>query len=49
MSKLINEDSIYYDLSNTIKSMDNLLIDIKNNPKKYVNISLWGGDKKSNK
>jgi len=49
VSRLINEDSIYYDLSNTIKSMDNLLIDIKNNPKKYVNISLWGGDKKSNK
>ena len=49
VSKFINEDSIYYDLSNTIQSMDNLLIDIKNNPKKYINISLWGGDKKSNK
>ena len=49
VSKFINEDSIYYDLSNTIQSMDNLLIDIKNNPKKYINLSLWGGDKKSNK
>jgi len=49
MQKLINEDSIYNDLSNTIQSMDNLLNDIRNNPKKYVNISLWGGDKKSNK
>ena len=49
MQKLLNEDSIYNDLSNTIQSMDNLLNDIRNNPKKYVNISLWGGDKKSNK
>ena len=42
-------DSIYIELSNTINSMDNLLLDIKENPKKYVNISLFGGDKKNEK
>tara|TARA_Y100001968_G_C19412308_1_gene747002 strand:- start:43 stop:933 length:891 start_codon:yes stop_codon:yes gene_type:complete len=49
VQKLLNEDAIYDELSNTIKSMDNLLNDIQNNPKKYINFSLWGGDKKSNK
>ena len=49
VGKLIYSDSIYNDLSNTIKSLDKLINDIKKNPKKYVNISLWGNDKKSEK
>ena len=49
VQKILHDDAIYNDLSNTIKSMDNLLNDIQNNPKKYINLSLWGGDKKSNK
>ena len=49
VQKIIHDDAIYNELANTIKSMDNLLNDIQNNPKKYINLSLWGGDKKSNK
>ena len=49
VQKILHDDAIYNDLSNTIKSMDNLLNDIQNNPKKYINLSLWGGDKKTNK
>ena len=49
VGKLINQDDIYNELSNTIKSMDGLINDIKQNPKKYVNISLWGGDNKKSK
>tara|TARA_B100000530_G_C15774246_1_gene414806 strand:- start:235 stop:792 length:558 start_codon:yes stop_codon:yes gene_type:complete len=49
LAKVLNEDSIYIDLSNTIKSMDELLNDVRQNPKKYINISLWGGDKKNAK
>ena len=49
MGHLINNDSLYNELANTLHSMDQLLIDIKENPKKYVNLSLWGGDKKSDK
>ena len=49
LSKLLNQDSIYNELSNAIKSMDQLLIDVKENPKRYVNISLWGSDKKGQK
>ena len=47
--KFVYNDSIYNELATTLNSFDELLIDIRNNPKKYVNISLWGGDKKSSK
>lgn len=47
--KFVYNDSIYNELANTLNSFDELLVDIKKNPKKYVNISLWGGDKKSSK
>lgn len=49
IGKIIYQDSIYHDLKNVINSMDNLLIDIQNNPKKYINISIWGNDKKNSK
>ena len=49
MGQLIYNDSIYNNLSNTLNSMDELLTDIKSNPKKYINLSIWGGDKKSSK
>ncbi len=45
LGKLLNNDSLYNDLSSTIQSLEQLIDDIKLNPKKYVNISLWGKDK----
>ena len=41
-SKLLNEDSLYLEISNTIKDLDLLINDIKENPKKYINVSIWG-------
>lgn len=50
MGKLINEDSIYNSLGQTIKDLDLLLIDLKANPKKYVHFSVFGkSDKKTQK
>jgi phospholipid/cholesterol/gamma-HCH transport system substrate-binding protein len=40
--KLINEDSVYISLQKTMKDLDNLLIDLKANPKKYVHFSVFG-------
>lgn len=40
---LLNDKSLYLNLSNTAQSADNLLIDLKSNPKRYVNFSLFGG------
>ncbi len=49
IGKIIHQDSIYNNLQNVTNSMNHLLIDIQNNPKKYINISIWGNDKKNNK
>lgn len=49
VGKLINEDSVYYSLEKTIKDLDNLLIDLKTNPKKYVHFSVFGSGKQSAK
>jgi phospholipid/cholesterol/gamma-HCH transport system substrate-binding protein len=40
--KLIYDESIYDNLTNTLNSLDALLSDIKENPKRYVNISIFG-------
>lgn len=39
---LLNDSSIYRDLDATIVSVDSLLTDIKNNPRRYINISVFG-------
>ncbi|MEE4116585.1 MAG: MlaD family protein [Marinilabiliaceae bacterium] len=44
--KLVDDDSLYINLSNSLRSLDELLSDIENNPGRYVNISLFGNRKK---
>jgi phospholipid/cholesterol/gamma-HCH transport system substrate-binding protein len=39
---LLNNKDLYVNLSNTASSADHLLIDLKNNPKRYVHFSLFG-------
>lgn len=45
--KLITNDSLYTNLSNSLGSLDMLLQDMKTNPKRYVHFSLFG--KKNNR
>ncbi len=40
--KLVTDDSLYTNLSNSLNSLDLLLQDLKDNPKKYVHFSLFG-------
>lgn len=40
--KLMTNDSLYNNLSNTLGSLDLLLRDMRENPKKYVHFSLFG-------
>ncbi|MBE0677332.1 MAG: MCE family protein [Bacteroidales bacterium] len=40
--KLVTNDSLYTNLSNTLYNLDLLLQDMKENPKKYVHFSLFG-------
>jgi phospholipid/cholesterol/gamma-HCH transport system substrate-binding protein len=40
--KLIYDESIYRNLENSLNSLNALLSDIKENPKRYINISVFG-------
>ena len=40
--KLMTDDELYVNLSNSIESLNTLLIDMKTNPKKYVHFSIFG-------
>ena len=43
---LINDSKMYDNLNNASKNLDNLIIDLKENPKRYVHFSVFGGGKK---
>ena len=42
IGKLINEDEVYNNLNSSIESLNILINDIKENPKKYVHFSVFG-------
>lgn len=44
---LLNDKTLYNNLANTAGSANELLIDLKANPKRYVQFSLWGKKDKS--
>ncbi|HET8860912.1 MlaD family protein [Marivirga sp.] len=42
VDKLLNDDSLYVNLNQTLVDLDALLVDMKDQPKKYVHFSLFG-------
>jgi phospholipid/cholesterol/gamma-HCH transport system substrate-binding protein len=42
---LLNDEQLYNNLNNASKNLDNLMIDLKANPKRYVSFSVFGGRK----
>ncbi|RDC57786.1 MCE family protein [Pedobacter chinensis] len=40
---LLNDDKMYQNLNNASKNLDDLIIDLKANPKRYVHFSVFGG------
>jgi phospholipid/cholesterol/gamma-HCH transport system substrate-binding protein len=42
---LMNDDKLYQNLNNASKSLDDLFIDLKAHPKRYVSFSVFGGKK----
>jgi phospholipid/cholesterol/gamma-HCH transport system substrate-binding protein len=49
LGKLAKDDSLYTNLSHSTASLNNLLIDLKANPKRYVHFSLFGKKDKKEK
>ena len=43
---LVNDTKMYDNLNNASKNLDNLIIDLKENPKRYVHFSVFGGGSK---
>ena len=45
LGKLLNDKDLYNDLRLVLKEIDELIVDMKNNPKRYVNFSIIGNNK----
>jgi len=46
LGQLVNDEHLYNNLNNAAKNLDMLMIDLKENPKRYVSFSIFGGKKK---
>ena len=42
LGKLMSNDSLYNNLNLAMADLDSLLIDFRYNPKRYVNVSIFG-------
>jgi len=49
MGKLLHDDSLYYYLTKTAADLDSLFIDLRENPNRYVQVSVFGKKDKSDK
>ena len=49
MGKLLHDDSLYVYLSHTARDLDRLLVDLQENPNRYVQFSMFGKKDKSEK
>jgi len=47
LAKFMNDDNLYNNLEKSTSELAALIEDVKNNPKRYVNFSILGGNKKS--
>ena len=49
LGQLLVNDSLYFNLQNSLQSLNLLLIDLQENPSKYVNITVFGKKEKKEK
>lgn len=48
LGKLLTDEQLYNTVNNAVVSVDSLLTDFKAHPKRYINVTIFGGRKKSN-
>lgn len=48
LGKLLTDEQLYNTVNNAVVSVDSLLTDFKAHPKRYINVTVFGGRKKSN-
>jgi phospholipid/cholesterol/gamma-HCH transport system substrate-binding protein len=46
MSKLLNDDELYTNLANASKELEELLREVKEHPKRFVHLSVFGKKEK---
>ena len=49
IGKLMNDNALYDNLNTTVGSVNELVVDLKANPKRYVHFSLFGAREKKDK
>lgn len=49
LAEFVNNDTLYNNLEITTKSLNELLVDLKENPKRYINISVFGSSSEKKK
>ncbi|MBQ5993983.1 MAG: MCE family protein [Bacteroidales bacterium] len=49
LGQLVRNDSLYNSINKTIESLDVLIKDLKENPSKYINVTVFGKREKKNK
>ena len=49
MGKLLYDDSLYVNLNKTAEDLDKLMVDLRENPGRYVQFSVFGKKDKSEK
>ncbi len=47
--KLLKDDELYNNMNQSIRDLDKLLVDLRQQPKRYVHFSVFGGGKKGKK
>jgi len=46
IGKLVNNDELYTKIGTTLQSLNELIVDIKKNPKRYINVTVFGKKEK---
>jgi phospholipid/cholesterol/gamma-HCH transport system substrate-binding protein len=49
IGKLVKDKKMYENLEAATSNLDKLLVDVKANPYRYVNVSIFGGQKRDEK